>query len=99
MIMNTDQFADGASNLAVIFYFTIYGIVAIASAANRKTQKVKDITKSKGQVPIALIGGIGCITVTAYAIFYTYFANVIMEPNATNNSWGLFLHNSYTLNQ
>jgi hypothetical protein len=22
-----------------------------------------------------------------------------MEPNATNNSWGLFLHNSYTLNQ
>jgi APA family basic amino acid/polyamine antiporter len=86
MIMNTDQFMDGASNLAVIFYFSIYGLVAIFSAVNRKTHKVNDITKSKGQVPMALIGGIGCLIVTVYAMVYTYFANVVMNPTDINTS-------------
>jgi hypothetical protein len=82
--MNTDQFMDGASNLVVIFSFTIYGLVAIYSAANRKTQKVANIMKSRGQVPMAIIGGVGCILIAAYAIIYTYFANVIANPNDTN---------------
>jgi cell division protein FtsW (lipid II flippase) len=85
-MMNTDQFMDGASNLVVILFFTIYGLVAIYSAANRKTQRITKITKSWGQVPMALIGGVGCILITAYACVYTYFANVIVNPSTPNGS-------------
>jgi Na+/H+ antiporter NhaC len=77
---------DGTSNLIVLFYFGIYGLVAIYSVINRKTNKVKGLLKSKGQVPIAIIGGVGCIAVAFYAIGYTYLTNVFMHPNAANTS-------------
>jgi hypothetical protein len=42
---------------------------------------------------------VGCILIAAYAIIYTYFANVIANPNDTNIGWGLFLQNSTSLNK
>jgi hypothetical protein len=50
IILDTDQLVDGLSNIIVLFFFVIYGAVAIASAINRHTKKVTGLIQSKGQV-------------------------------------------------
>jgi hypothetical protein len=84
--LNTDQFMDGTSNMVVLFYFALYGLIAIYSAINRKTKKVTGILKSKGQVPIAIIGGVGCIAIALYAMGYTNLTSVVLHPNKENKS-------------
>jgi hypothetical protein len=53
MVLDNDQLVDGLSNIVVLFFFVIYGTVAIASAINRRTKRVTGLVQSKGQVWVA----------------------------------------------
>jgi hypothetical protein len=94
IILNTDQIMDGLSNLPVLAFFTIYGIVAIGSAINRFTHRVK-VYPIPLQSPIAIIGGVGCIVIALYAIIYTFCVDSILHATSTDTGWGLFLHNGW----
>jgi hypothetical protein len=85
IILNTDQIMDGLSNLPVLGFFTVYGIVAISSAVNHFTNKVKTI-RAPLQSPLAIFGGIGCIAIAAYAIIYTFTIQATINANADNHA-------------
>ena len=91
-ILNTDQIFDGLSNIAVVLIFTVYGFVALMSVINRITHKVptSEVAYQKGQVPLAIIGTIGCFAVPLYQMIYVFIYQVAKAPTEIYNTWGLF---------
>ena len=106
VIMNTDQIVDGFSNLAVLFFFLIYGTIILGGLINRHTNKV-EVRKVKGFVTVGIIAVVGCFFAFAYCAFYQFFIAIILEPNglsvlgtrthASINTWGLFLKSNFVL--
>lgn len=89
MILNTDQIFDGISNLAILFFFAIYGTVVLFTFINRFTKKV-GVNKFKGFYFTAIISIIGCYFAFGYCAFYQFIANIIKDPTGTSsNAWGL----------
>ena len=90
--LNTDQIFDGLSNIIVVLIFTVYGFVALMSVINRITHKVptSEVAYQKGQVPLAIIGTIGCFAVPLYQMIYVFIYQVAVDPTAPYTTWGLF---------
>ena len=90
--LNTDQLFDGLSNIIVVLIFTVYGFVALMSVINRITHKVptSEVAYQKGQVPLAIIGTIGCFAVPLYQMIYVFIYQVAVDPTAPYTTWGLF---------
>ena len=90
--LNTDQIFDGLSNIVVVLIFTVYGFVALMSVINRITHKVptSEVAYQKGQVPLAIIGTIGCFAVPLYQMIYVFIYQVAVDPTAPYTTWGLF---------
>ena len=90
--LNTDQIFDGLSNIIVVLIFTVYGFVALMSVINRITHKVptSEVAYQKGQVPLAIIGTIGCFAVPLYQMIYVFIYQVAHDPTAPYTTWGLF---------
>ena len=90
--LNTDQIFDGLSNIIVVLIFTVYGFVALMSVINRITHKVptSEVAYQKGQVPLAIIGTIGCFAVPLYQMIYVFIYQVVVDPTAPYTTWGLF---------
>ena len=90
--LNTDQIFDGLSNIIVVLIFTVYGFVALMSVINRITHKVptSEVAYQRGQVPLAIIGTIGCFAVPLYQMIYVFIYEVVKDPNAPFTAWGLF---------
>ena len=90
--LNTDQIFDGLSNIIVVLIFTVYGFVALMSVINRITHKVptSEVAYQKGQVPLAIIGTIGCFAVPLYQMIYVFIYQVADNPTAPYTTWGLF---------
>lgn len=91
-ILNTDQIFDGLSNIIVVLIFTVYGFVALMSVINRKTHKVpgSEVPYQRGQVPLAIIGAIGCFAVPLYQMIYEFIYRVVDNPTESYGAWGLF---------
>ena len=91
-ILNTDQIFDGLSNIIVVLIFTVYGFVALMSVINRKTHKVptSEVPYQRGQVPLAIIGAIGCFAVPLYQMIYEFIYKVVVNPTESYGTWGLF---------
>ncbi len=87
-IIDSDAFVDGVSNFPTTIFFGFYGLIILGTLINRKTNKVK-VEKVKGFVPMAVIAIIGCFFVSGFQIFYTFFAQTIINPNEVLH-WGLF---------
>lgn len=90
IMMNNDQIVDGISNLVVLFYFVIYGTVALFGAINHKTKKV-EVKKTKMMVPFAIIGALGCYLAVGYCICYQYTFEAAFNATNSYTAWGLFL--------
>lgn len=89
VVLNTDQIFDGASNLAILFFFVIYGTVSLAGLINRKTKKV-EVIKSKIFIPCSIISFLGCYFAFFYCAVYQFIVNIALHPDlTTSNSWGL----------
>jgi len=84
VIINNDQIIDGVSNLAVLFFFVIYGTVVLMSMINHKTNHVPEARKQKAQVVVGAISVLGCYLAAGYCIFYEFIVQVGLDPNATN---------------
>ena len=91
-VLNTDQIFDGLSNFIVVIMFTIYGFVTLMSVVNRATHKVpkSEVPYQKGQVPLAIIGALGCFLVPLYQMIYVFIYQVVQAPNTLYITWGLF---------
>jgi len=94
-VMSTDQIFDGLSNIVVVLMFTVYGFVTLMSVVNRKTHKVpkSEVPYQKGQVPMAIIGAVGCFLVPLYQMVYVFLYQAIVMPKADFSAWGLFWGN------
>ncbi|MDE7433905.1 MAG: hypothetical protein K2M43_02095 [Mycoplasmoidaceae bacterium] len=68
IVFDTDQIYDGISNAVVLVFFGIYSILSVASIVNRYKNKAPEVTKQKGQIPIATIAGIGCAFALGYGM-------------------------------
>ncbi len=87
-ILNTDALIDGISNFPTTIFFGFYGAIILGSLVNRWTNHVK-VEKIKGFIPMAIIAVIGCFFVCGFQVFYTFFAQTIINPNEILH-WGLF---------
>ena len=98
-ILSTDQMYDGFTSVIPTFSFMIFAFVAIMSVVNRKTQRVpvSEVSYQKFQKTAAIISAIGCFGINLYGMFYQFLIRTILTPS-DNSSWGLFYHNSTTLN-
>jgi amino acid transporter len=83
-VLNTDQIFDGLSNIVVVLIFTVYGFVTLMSVVNRKTNKVpaSEVAHQKGQIPLAIIGAIGCFAIPLYQMIYVFIYQVAIDPTA-----------------
>lgn len=97
IVMNTDQIYDGISNVIVLVFFGVYSVLSIASIVNRFTKKAPEVTKQKGQIPIAVVAGIGCAFALCYGMFYQFLGAIIDHPNDPFGAWGLFHKNAFTM--
>ncbi|WEK82984.1 MAG: APC family permease [Mycoplasma sp.] len=93
IVLNTDQVIDGLSNLVVVFFFFIYGVVPMFSLKWWCKVPESEVKHTRGQVVPATIGCIGCVFVAIYSMFYTFGADIIMHPNDSFSPWGLFYFN------
>ena len=98
-VLSTDQILDGMVNVVVLLMFTIYGFVALMSVINRKTHRVPtlEVKYQKGQVPLAIIGVIGCFIVPLYQMGYVFLYGAITKSTAEFTAWGLFWDNQTVL--
>ncbi len=99
-VLNTDAFADGASNFPTLFFFSIYGILVTSALVNRFTKKT-EVTKTKLFFIAAPISIIGISLIFCYLFFYQYLvlpflliSNVSGQVNPF--SWGLFYDGGFT---
>lgn len=99
MVINTDQIFDGISNLAILFFFAIYGVVILFTFINRFTKKV-EITHFKPFYVTATIAIIGCFMAVGYCAFWQFIGNIAKDPTGnSSNAWGLsFLGNARSTN-
>ncbi len=88
VVLNTDAFVDGISNLPTTFFFGFYGWIILGTLINRKTNKV-NVEKVKGFIPMSIIAIFGCFFVTGFQVCYTFVGQTIMNPNEILH-WGLF---------
>ena len=98
-MLSSDQILDGMVNVVVLLMFTVYGCVALMSVVNRKTQRVpkSEVPYQKGQVPLAIIGALGCFLVPLYQMGYVFLYEAITESSDPFKAWGLFWQNRVTL--
>lgn len=87
-ILNSDALIDGVSNFPTTIFFGFYGAIILGTLINRWTNKVK-VEKIKGFIPMAVIAVIGCFFVCGFQVFYTFFAQTIINPYEVLH-WGLF---------
>lgn len=96
--LQSDVLFDGMSNVVVVLFFGIYGIVPLASVINRKTNKVptSEVPRQKGQIPAAIVGGLGCLFIAGYCMFYQFGYSAIINSKEVLK-WGLFYNNQYKI--
>lgn len=94
IVMNTDQIYDGISNAVVLVFFGIYSMLSVASIVNRYKNKAPEVTKQKGQIPIAAFAGFGCAFALGYGMIWQFLGKIIMDPNSSFTAWGLFHENA-----
>lgn len=93
IVLQTDQIVDGLSNLAVTFFYMIYGLVPLLNIAMNKVP-TSEVPHQKLRKTTAIIGFIGCTFVTLWSMGWTFLGNAIVNPTDAS-SWGLFYDISY----